>query len=141
MSAWFTSRHIPNRFTLPLIVGILFIASCTVTILFPMNNAYSMDITLAWDQNTEPNLAGYRIFCREENQPYNYQTPSWEGADTTCTINDLDDAGTYYFVARSFDNDENESYNSNEVRYPPLPVTDAAMGGGCFIDGLLDRSK
>ena len=76
---------------------------------------YAIDATLQWSANTEPDLAGYRVFCREEGQYYNYTNPSWEGTNTICTIYDLDETKAYYFVARAFDIEELESGNSNEV--------------------------
>ncbi len=75
-----------------------------------------------WEQNTEPDLAGYRIFHREQGQSYNYADPIWEGTDTSCTIYDLDESKTYFFVARAFDNEGYESENSLEARLEPGTV-------------------
>jgi len=99
-------------------------------ILFFANYAHAASVTLAWNANSETDLAGYRIFHREEGQNYDYETPSWEGTETTCTIENLEQGKTYYFVARAFDTntecrDENgvlqpgpcESLDSNEVNH------------------------
>jgi len=75
-----------------------------------------------WQANAEPDLAGYRIFSREQNQPYNYANPSWEGTDTYCTIYDLDESKTYYFVVRAFDSEGYESENSLEACLEPLNI-------------------
>ena len=72
-----------------------------------------------WEPNTEPDLAGYRIFHREQSQSYNYANPSWEGTDTYCTIYDLDESKTHFFVARAFDNEGYESENSIEASLEP----------------------
>lgn len=104
----------------------------------------AMDISLEWDPNTEPNLAGYRLFVREAGESYYYSHPEWEGADTRCTIRGLDEYESYFFVVRAFDTEGNESGNSNEVFLPSPhgshrlnPGTDgyasAGGGGGCFI--------
>ena len=82
---------------------------------FLASRAHAVDVTLAWDANTESDLAGYRIFYREEGQNYDLANPDWEGTNTTCTISGLLDNITYYFVARAFDTSDNESLNSNEV--------------------------
>lgn len=78
--------------------------------------SFAIDVTLKWTENNEPDLAGYRIFFREEGQSYNYASPYWETTEPICTIYDLDEATTYFFVVRAFDFDGFESNNSNEVR-------------------------
>jgi hypothetical protein len=83
-------------------------------------------VTLAWDPSSNKDLAGYRVFCREKDQDYDYGTPAWEAEigeqdklpnpdEPTCTIYDLDEDTTYYFVARAFDTSGDESGDSNEV--------------------------
>ena len=102
-----------------LLFSLLFlVASVQILFLFPQN-ACAVDVTLTWDANSEGDLAGYRVFYREEGQSYDYNEPGWEGSDTTCAISDLDENTTYYFVARAFDTSGNESGNSNEVSYQP----------------------
>ena len=75
-----------------------------------------------WEPNTESDLAGYRIFYREQIQSYDYANPSWEGTDTYCTIYDLDESKTYFFVVRAFDYEGYESENSIEVCLESLIV-------------------
>ncbi|MCK5194127.1 MAG: hypothetical protein KAQ71_09975, partial [Desulfobulbaceae bacterium] len=70
---------------------------------------------MEWSPNDEPDLAGYRIFCREEGQTFDYTTPCWEGIANSCTIYDLDETRTYYFVARAFDTEGFESGDSAVV--------------------------
>ena len=79
-------------------------------------SGYAMDVTLQWTPNKEANLAGYKVYCRQDGQPYRYTQPYWETIDSTCTIYDLDNTKTYYFVVRAFDRIGHESNNSNEVR-------------------------
>ena len=76
----------------------------------------NVNITLAWDANSEDDLAGYRIFVKSDGT-FDYVNPDWEGlkGTTTCTITSLDDSKTWCFVARAFDESDNESGNSNEV--------------------------
>ena len=106
------------------------------------------EVTLQWDPNSEPDLAGYRLFLREEGQYYNYAHPVWEDARTACSVSQLAQDTMYYFVVRAFDNNGYESGNSNEVRYPcgnPPNVSSnlsgsssgGSGGGGCFIGSLL----
>ncbi|MCD4762994.1 MAG: hypothetical protein K8R28_03105, partial [Desulfobacterales bacterium] len=95
---------------------LLLLTFALVFFLFPQN-VYSLDVPLAWDPNSEDNLAGYRIFYREDGQSYDYEEPAWEGSKTTCTIYNLNDNTTYYFVARAFDTLGSESGDSNEACY------------------------
>jgi hypothetical protein len=74
---------------------------------------------LAWAANGEDDLAGYRIFHRQDGANYDYDNPSWEGTNTTCTVYNLGDDITYHFVARAFDEAGNESGDSDEVTYQP----------------------
>ncbi len=88
-----------------------------VLVLCLTSPAYGLDVVLTWDANTETDLAGYRVFYREDGQSYDYNNPAWEGIQTTCTIYSLDDGTGYYFVARAFDTWGNESGDSDEVTY------------------------
>lgn len=121
-----------------------------LTILFPAAVMATMSVTLAWDPNTEPNLAGYRLYARESGEPA-YAYVEWEGTDTQCTIAGLDRYESYFFVVRAVDQDGNESGNSNEVFLPAADGVDdgdrsvdgggasagGGGGGGCFISSLL----
>jgi hypothetical protein len=108
-------------------------------LILPLAASASVEITLAWDANNEPDLAGYRVYCREGDQDYDYDNPYWEGAETTCAISELDETTHYYFVVRAFDTSNNESGNSNEVYYQgeygyeDTEGGDADGGGGCFV--------
>jgi len=89
--------------------SLLFLFICFLT------PCYAIDANFQWNQNSESDIVGYRVFCREEGQSYNYTNPSWEGTDTNCTIYDLDKTKTYYFVLRAFDTKGLESSDSNEL--------------------------
>ena len=107
----------------------------TFIILFFANIGHCLDLSFAWDANTEPDLAGYRIFYKENGQDYDYSDPAWQGTETTATITiySLDANATYYFVSRAYDIYENESLNSVELRYKNGILTSSSGGGGCFI--------
>lgn len=90
-----------------LIFVLLFFGSVT--------SGYTIDVTLKWIPNNEPNLAGYKVFYRQEGQSYNFTDPYWETTEPTCTIYDLDETKTYYFVVRAFSHEDFQSDNSNEV--------------------------
>ena len=151
MSRSYAIKRLRQRFSNLLVSCFLsIITAVCVSFAFPKYTC-AVDITLAWDANTEPTLDGYRVFHRQEGDSYKYNHPDWAGgcAETTCTIYGLDDNTTYYFVARAVDEEGNESADSNEVCYEPNVVhtrvtTDNSdtgiydddrgdFGCGCFI--------
>ena len=102
---------------------------CTIIINPSSGDDQPGQVTLEWSPNSEPDLAGYRVFLREEGQSYDYTNPSWEGTETTCTIYNLDETKTYYFVARAFDTEGLESGDSNEVCLEPAGEPPIANAG------------
>ena len=93
--------------------------------------AAALDLSFAWDANKDY-VEGYRLYSRENGQPYDDEEPAWEGTDTRCTVFNLDDDGVYYFVLRAY-NAYGESMNSVELRYPPASRSGGGGGGGCMI--------
>lgn len=89
-------------------------------VLIAASSAFAADVALEWDPNTEEDLVGYRMFHRQVGQEYDYNIPSWEGTFTTCIVT-VAGSRDYLFVARAFDEDGNESDNSNEVRFVNKP--------------------
>ena len=70
------------------------------------------NVTLAWDANTEPDLAGYKLFWGDATGVY---TQSIDVNNViTHTVENLPD-GTYYFAVIAYDDSANESGYSNEV--------------------------
>jgi len=108
-----------------------------LVLLVSAQNVFSAEVTLAWNPNSEEDLAGYRVFCREEGESYHYNDPAWEGdkTETSCTIYNLDDHTTYCFVVRAFDTFGNESGDSSEVQTSESSSSGGGGGGGggCFI--------
>ena len=91
-------------------------------------DAFCAQVTLGWNVITGSNIAGYRIFCREENKTYNFSRPLWTGSGTRLVVKDLVDNRGYYFIVRTYTTTGIESLNSNEVFYKtpqiPPPVED-----------------
>jgi PKD repeat protein len=93
-----------------------FVLSASTLIFFPVYDAFaSTEVVLEWTPNSESDLVGYKVFCREEGQSYDYTNASWSGEDNYCTIYDLDETKTYCFVARAYDTEGFESDDSDEV--------------------------
>lgn len=77
--------------------------------------AHSAQVTLAWNLNTEEDLAGYRIYCGNASRDYQFGVDV--GNQTSCTLTDLTEGNTYFFAATAYDACGNESVFSNEVSY------------------------
>jgi hypothetical protein len=115
--------------------GSLFFLGLILVFTLGIPRAHSADITLAWAPNNEPDVAGYKVFCRENSQSYDYNDPMWEGdkTETSCTVYGLDDNTSYCFVVRAFDTSGNESGNSNEACWqssPPLATLEGLSISG-----------
>jgi hypothetical protein len=74
---------------------------------------HASDVTLAWDANTEPDIAGYRIHYGLGSR--NYDQVLDVGNNTTCVVTGLDQGQTYYFAATAVNTEGMESDFSNEV--------------------------
>ena len=126
------------------------------------NSGYAADITLKWAPNTEPDLAGYKIYYKKgfSGAPYDGVDIDQSPSPILLTIADpddpyyvdpdnpeflltgLDDNEDYFLVVTAYDNEEpyNESGFSNEVNTltgsgGDESVGDANSGGesSCFI--------
>ncbi len=103
--------------------------------------SYAADVTLGWDANTEPDLAGYKLYYKAGSccAPYDGMHPTDPALDspidvgnvTQYTITGLSDTETYFFVVAAYDSDDNESGYSNEVTYIPstLILTSLSISG------------
>jgi hypothetical protein len=89
-------------------------------LLFWIGSAYSAQVTLAWDPNTDPDLAGYRIHYGLLSDQYSNSVDV--GNQTSYTLSNLEDGETYYLAATAYDRDGNESDFSNEVVYSAPPA-------------------
>jgi hypothetical protein len=91
-------------------------------------------LTLNWDRNPEPDIAGYVLYWGTQPGVYPY---SWNvGNFTSQQVLGLDDATTYYFVARA--------YNTGGLMSPPSAEVSGRTsgtgiggggGGGCTTCG------
>lgn len=97
--------------------------------------AHAADVTVAWDQNPEPEVAGYKIYYG--TSPGSYTASVNVGNITNTVISGLEAGITYYFAAVAYDIQGTESGFSNEITYavPAAASTGSSSGGGgaCFI--------
>lgn len=88
------------------------------------NVVFAGSATLSWNANTEPDLAGYKIYygtaARIGTDPKictmcGYSTKVEVGKITTYSINNLTNGQTYYFSITAYDTSGNESAFSSQV--------------------------
>jgi len=85
--------------------------------------AQAGQMTLSWDANTEPDLAGYKLHYGTASGSYTVHLDVQNV--TTYTVTGLADGQTYYFAATAYDSAGNESEYSNEVSHS-IPVVNEA---------------
>jgi len=105
-----------------------------------LTTAYGLDVTLAWDQNKESDLAGYKIYYKEgkPGPPYDGTGVLQGNSPITVKLNFFDDKknpsyrvtglgdnNTWFFVVTAYSNEGGESGYSNEVS-TRTPAKDAS---------------
>jgi hypothetical protein len=81
--------------------------------------ATAIEIRLEWSFENPQEVSGIKIFHRQEDQPYNYDMPLYQGSDSSLVIEDFNPEASHFFVARAFDDQGHESADSNEAAYHP----------------------
>jgi hypothetical protein len=136
------------------------ILGCVAILICRLSPGYALDVTLAWDANTEPDLAGYGIYYdTDSGDPYNGTGASDGDSPVDMSLDDDEDPdpdvvqftlydlpeGTYFFAVTAFNTAGLESGYSNEVSTASAEVSTLARqvstggtsggggGGGCFI--------
>lgn len=74
-----------------------------------------VELTLTWDPNTEPDLAGYILYWGFSSSDYVFSVDV--GNQTSYTVTDLAPGATYYFAVTAYNTSGLESDYSNEVVY------------------------
>ena len=134
------------------LTGFFFILLMLELILGIPTGGYARDIRLAWDANTESDMAGYKIYYGPGSAQYT--TSVDVGNRTSYALAGMDDTKTYYLVLTAYNNSGLESGYSNEIiastastgstgvgSTPSTSTPDAAAPssssgggvGGCFI--------
>ena len=79
----------------------------------------SQSVSLAWDANSEQDLAGYRVYYGTGSGNY---TQTLEAAAPSSTVTGLTEGVVYYFAVTAYNTEGAESGYSNEVSYAvPTP--------------------
>src|SRR5262245_20470544 len=82
----------------------------------PAPQSATRSVTLDWNPNTEPDLAGYRVYVATASGAYGGSPVGQAPANATSfVVNGLQPGVTYFFVVTAFDTSGNESVRSAEV--------------------------
>ncbi|MGA1825953.1 MAG: PKD domain-containing protein [bacterium] len=122
-------KHLFFLLRISLLVISLLLTICTSIV-------HSSEVTLAWDKNSEPDLAGYKIYYKTGSSGAPYDGTGAKAGDTglpvdspvtvllgnlndpdnpTYSLTDLDNTVNYFFAVTAIDLLNNESDLSNEV--------------------------
>ena len=107
------------------------IVFASVALFFTCQVHASQSVNLAWDPNSEPDLAGYRVYFGTGSDNY---TQTMEVETPSATVPDLTEGVVYYFAVTAYNTEGVESGYSNEVSYA-VPTSTPAQS-----DGLLNIS-
>ena len=121
--------------------------------------ALAYDVTLAWDPNSDPDLAGYILYIREDEPESNFHQVDYYSLDEIDpnnpqgAVNELESGKTYFSAVTAINNDGLESDFSNQVSFMNGEIVEDVVindsksadsdqvytgnssggGGGCFI--------
>ncbi len=119
------------------IIKIFFMVSIFIlsNMLLSLSIAEAASVTLTWERNQEPDIAGYKIFYGKRSHSYTDTITINDTANKPLyrnyTITGLQEGTTYYFAIKAFDLAGQESDFSDEVSVE-IP---AENGGGTGDDG------
>jgi len=105
-----------------------------VLLLSSVSTAFGADVSLSWNRNNEPDVAGYKLYYGTSSRSYASSVNVGNLISYTLTVLNT---GTYYFAVTAYDTSGNESGLSNEVSKsvasgsnpPPAPT-----GGTLLVD-------
>ena len=92
-------------------------------LLLAVSGASAADVTVAWDANTESDLAGYIFFYGTSSGSYSNSIDV--GNNTEYTLTGLIEGTTYYFAVKAYDTSDNASDYSQELAYT-VPTANSA---------------
>jgi len=107
-------RDAGKRFSFIFIFGLIIFSACLIIFPFSTQNAQAAEVTLAWDQNPESDVIGYKIHYGQSSG--SYSTTVDVGDYRSCVISGLEIGVTYYFVVTAYTSEAESSY-SDEISY------------------------
>src|SRR3989475_10392550 len=114
------------------------LVACVLTTICSLAPALSSaaQVTLAWDANTEPDLAGYKLYYGNSSGSYQFSVDV--GNQTSYTLSGLLDGRIYYFASTAYNLSLAESDFSNEVSKAIADVTPPTVSMTAPANGATD---
>jgi fibronectin type 3 domain-containing protein len=106
-------------------------STATVTVEVSASSSADLRVTLAWNANTESDLAGYKLHYGTVSG--NYAQTVDVGKQTQYTLGELSEGATYYLALTAYSTSGLESDYSNEVTYT-VPKTSVDSTDGSAVD-------
>ena len=102
------------------------IVSLIFLLFLSVDNGWALEVTLAWLPNTEPELAGYKVYYAADSpatpmigkNAVQGDAPIDVGNNTSAVISGLDSNRTYFFAVTAYNSSGIESSFSNIVSVP-----------------------
>jgi len=118
-----------SRYRGPIIIFIVFLLTffCLLTSDVAVAEA-SVTVTLAWAENQEPDVIGYKVHYGTFSKNYQY-TVDVEN-NTSCTISGLEEGKTYYFAVTAY----NSLFESDYSKELAVPIGGVGNGDELAID-------
>ncbi len=92
-----------------------------VFLFFFCSTTWAAQVTIAWNPNTESDLAGYKVYYGSVTGTYD--TSVDVGNKTNYTILGIVSGQGYFIAVTAYDTSGNESGYSNEISYSAIDVT------------------
>ncbi len=97
----------------------LFLSAFILILSIYTPTVHAAQISLAWDQNTEQDLSGYKIYYGTSSDNYTFSIDV--GKTTSYTLSSLESGKTYYTSVTAYDTEGYESDFSDEVSFATPP--------------------
>ncbi|MCK4824003.1 fibronectin type III domain-containing protein [bacterium] len=115
-------------------------------ILMPPVIVQAASVTLTWNRNQEPDIAGYKIFYGTRSRQYTNSITVYDSANQPLqrkyTVAGLSEGTTYYLALKTFDQAGQESVYSGETSQNIPGAEDSqsteSVPGDCLINGTIE---
>lgn len=100
----------------------------TILLLAMASAVFAADAKLQWDANTEVDLAGYRVYQKQDSTtPPFAKVQEIPKGTTTANITGLDSTHSYSFAVTAYNTSGMESAYSNIVTIPAAPIAPSGL--------------